>query len=92
MTSGNPDLLFPVTGEEKEIEMLTVASIRTLKRGGNKNCRNEEYFRLAQDSIDIDILTDCWKFWLKTNPLKGIKSEIGNTYLYQKSLYNNKKW
>ena len=30
------------------------------------------------------ILIDYWKFELKTNPLKGLKSEIWNAYLFQK--------
>ena len=43
MTSGNPETFYPVTGEEKELEMLTIASIRKLKRG-NKKRGNEEVF------------------------------------------------
>ena len=43
MTSGNPDTFYPVTGEEKELKMLTVASMRTLKHG-NKNAETKESF------------------------------------------------
>ena len=51
MTSENPDMLYPIAVEEKELEMLIIASIRTLKRG-NKKCGNEEVFNLVKDSID----------------------------------------
>ena len=54
MTSGNQDTFHPVTDEEKELEMLTVTSNHTLKRG-NKKCGNEEVFRLLNDSINSDI-------------------------------------
>ena len=43
MTSGNPDTFYPVIGEEKELEMLIIASIHKLKRG-NKKRGNEEVF------------------------------------------------
>ena len=43
MTPGNLDIYYPVTGNQKEPEMLIVASIRTLKRK-NEKCRKEEVF------------------------------------------------
>ena len=36
MTSGNPDASYSVTGEDKELEILTAASFLTLKRGNKK--------------------------------------------------------
>ena len=51
MTSENPDILCPITVEKKELEMLKIVSIRTLKRG-NKKCGNEEVFNLVKDSFD----------------------------------------
>ena len=33
MMSENPDMLYPIVVEEKELEMLMIISIRTLKRG-----------------------------------------------------------
>ena len=51
MTSENPDMLYPIAVEEKELEMLIIASIRTMKRG-NKKCGNEEVFNVVKDSID----------------------------------------
>ena len=43
MTSGNLDTIHYVTGEKKELEMLIVASIHTLKHG-NKKCGNNFFF------------------------------------------------
>ena len=43
MTSQTPDMLYPIAVEEKELEMLIITSIQTLKRG-NKKCGNEEVF------------------------------------------------
>ena len=51
MTSETPDMLYPIAVEEKELEMLIIASIQTLKCG-NKKCGNEEVFNLAKDSVD----------------------------------------
>ena len=48
MTSETPD---PTAVEEKEFELLIIASIQTLKRG-NKKCGNEEVFDLVKDSAD----------------------------------------
>ena len=39
------------TVEDRELEMLIIASIQTLKRG-NKQCRKDEVFRLFRDSVD----------------------------------------
>ena len=51
MTSENPNIRYPITIEDKELEVLTIASIQTLKCG-NKKCGNEEVFNLVKDSID----------------------------------------
>ena len=48
MTSETPD---PTAVEEKEFELLIIASIQTLKRE-NKKCGNEEVFHLVKDSVD----------------------------------------
>lgn len=45
------DTLFPIAVEEKELEMLLIASINTLKPG-NKESGNEVVFNLLKDSID----------------------------------------
>ena len=39
------------TVEDRELEMLIIASIQTLKRG-NKKCRKDEVFRLFRESVD----------------------------------------
>ena len=39
------------TVEDRELEMLIIASIQTLKRG-NKKCRKDEIFRLFRESVD----------------------------------------
>ena len=39
------------TIEDRELEMLIIASIQTLKRG-NKKCRKDEVFRLFRDFVD----------------------------------------
>ena len=44
------------TGEDRELEMLIIPSIQTLKRG-NKKCRRDEVFRLFRDSVD-DVTKD----------------------------------
>ena len=51
MTSETTDMLYPIAAEEKELEMLIIASIQTLKRG-NEICGNEEVFNLVKDSVD----------------------------------------
>ena len=51
MTSESPDILYPIAVEEKDLEMLIIASIQTLKRE-NKKCGNEEVFNLVKDSVD----------------------------------------
>ena len=51
MMSETPDMLCPIAVEEKELEMLIIASIQTLKRG-NKKCGNEEVLNLVKDSVD----------------------------------------
>ena len=42
---------FTPTVQDRELEMLIIASIQTLKRG-NKKCGKEEIFRLFRDSIE----------------------------------------
>ena len=51
MTSESRDILYSITDEEKDLEMLIIASIQTLKRE-NKKCGNEEVFNLVKDSVD----------------------------------------
>ena len=51
MTSQTPDMLYPIAVEEKELEMLIIASIQTLKCG-SKKCGSEEVFNLVKDSVD----------------------------------------
>ena len=48
MTLETPDILYPIAVEEKEFELLIIASIHTLKRE-NKKCGNEEVFNLVKD-------------------------------------------
>ena len=63
--------------------MFTVVSIHVLQ------CRNikcgNEIFRLVKTLQTVtlikEILIDCWKFSLTTNPLQEIKLEIENAYL-----------
>ena len=49
MTSENPDILYLIAIEDKELEMLIIVSIQVLKRG-NKKSVNEEVFNLVEDS------------------------------------------
>lgn len=49
MTSENPDMIYPIAIEDKELEMLIIVSIQVLKRG-NKKSVNEEVFNLVEDS------------------------------------------
>ena len=51
MTSENPDMLHPIAIDDKELEILIIASIQTLEHG-NKKCGNEEVFNLVKDSVD----------------------------------------
>ena len=51
MTSESRDILYSIAVEEKDLEMLIIASIQTLKRE-NKKCGNEEVFNLVKDSVD----------------------------------------
>ena len=51
MTSETLDMLYPITVEKKELKILIIASIQTLKLR-NKKCRNEEVFNLVKDSVD----------------------------------------
>ena len=49
--SGTPDMLYPIASEKKELRILVIASIQTLKLG-NKKCGNKEVFNLVKDSVD----------------------------------------
>ena len=51
MTSESRDILYSIAVEEKDLEMLIISSIQTLKRE-NKECGNEEVFNLVKDSVD----------------------------------------
>ena len=51
MTSETPIMLYNIAVEEKELEMLIIASIQTLKRG-NKKCINEEVFNLVFNLVN----------------------------------------
>ena len=51
MTSESRDILYSIAVEEKDLEMLIISSIQTLKRE-NKKCGNEEVFNLVKDSVD----------------------------------------
>ena len=42
MTSENPDMIYQIAVEKKELEMLIIASIQTLKRG-NKNVETRKF-------------------------------------------------
>ena len=42
---------------DKDLEILVVASIQTLKRG-NKKCRNEQFYRLVKDLFNKQSLTE----------------------------------
>ena len=54
MTSESRDILYSIAVEEKDLEMLIISSIQTLKRE-NKKCGNEEVFNLVKDSVDVVI-------------------------------------
>ena len=43
MTSEAPDMIYPMAVEEKELEMLIIASIQTLKRGRKKNAEMKKF-------------------------------------------------
>ena len=90
MMSETPDMLYPIAVEEKELEMLIIASIQTLKRG-NKKCGNEEVFHLVKDSVDGVIKKEAFNNLLdilyKNNPSKETKLEIGNACPFLKKLY-----
>ena len=46
-----PNIVYPIAMEEKELKMLIIAPVKTLKRG-NKKCGNEELFNLVKDSVN----------------------------------------
>ena len=76
--SETPDMLYPIAVEEKELEILIIASIQTLKRG-NKKCGNE-VFNLVKGSVDGVIKKEVFKNLLDTLVQKqSIKrNKIGN--------------
>ena len=74
--SETPDMLYPIAVEEKELEMLIIASIQTLKRG-NKKCGNEEVFNLVKDSVDVVIKKEAFNnFLVQKQSIK--RNKIGN--------------
>ena len=76
MMSETPDMLYPIAVEEKELEMLIIASIQTLKRG-NKKCGNEEVFNLVKDSVDVVIKKEAFNnFLVQKQSVK--RNKIGN--------------
>ena len=76
MMSETPDMLYPIAVEEKELEMLIIASIQTLKRG-NKKCGNEEVFNLVKDSVDVVIKKEAFNnFLVQKQSIK--RNKIGN--------------
>ena len=99
MTSESPDILYPIAVEEKDLEMLIIASIQTLKRE-NKKSGKEEVFNLVKDSVDgvikkevfnnlLDILVQKESTKKQTNKQtnKQTKLEIGNACPFLKKLY-----
>ena len=79
MTSESRDILYSIAVEEKDLEMLIIASIQTLKRE-NKKCGNEEVFNLVKGSVDGVIKKEVFKNLLDTLVQKqSIKrNKIGN--------------
>ena len=79
MTSETPDMLYPIAVEEKDLKMLIIARIQTLKRG-NKKCGKEEVFNLVKDLIDGVIKKEVFNYLLdilvQKQSLK--RSKIGN--------------
>ena len=51
MMPETPNIVYPIAMEEKELEMLIIAPIQTLKPA-NKKCGNEELFNLVKDSVN----------------------------------------
>ena len=91
MMSETPDMLYPIAVEEKELKMLIIASIQTLKRG-KKKCGNEDVFHLVKDSVDGVIKKEAFNNLLdileyKNNPSKEKKMEIGKPCPLLKKLY-----
>ena len=99
MTSESRDILYSIAVEEKDLEMLIIASIQTLKRE-NKKCGKEEVFNLVKDSVDgviekevfnnlLDILVQKESIKKQTNKQtnKQTKLEIGNACPFLKKLY-----
>ena len=50
---------------DKDLEILLIASIQTLKRG-NKNCGREEVYRLVNDSRSKDITREAFELILSS--------------------------
>ena len=90
MMSETLDMLFPIAVEEKELEMLIIASIQTLTRG-NKKCGNEEVFNLVKDSVDgvikKELFNNLLDILVQKQSTKETKSEIGNACPFLKKLY-----
>ena len=45
---------------DKDLKILVIASIQTLKRG-NKKCEREEVFKLVNDSLNKDIIREAFE-------------------------------
>ena len=90
MTSETPDMLYTIAVEEKELEMLIIASIQTLKCG-NKICKNEEVFNLVKDSVDgvikKKVFNNLLDILVQKQSIKRNKIGNGNASLFLKKLY-----
>ena len=91
MTSETPDMLYPITVEEKELELLKIASIQKLKRG-NKKCGNEEVFNLVKDSVDDvikkEIFNNLLDILFQKQSIKRNKIGNRNACPFLKTLYD----
>ena len=78
MTSGPPNMLYPNVVEEKELEMLIIVSIQTLRRG-IKKC-GKEAFNLVKDSVDGVIKEEVFNNLLDTSVQEQSvkRSKFGN--------------
>ena len=83
-------MLYPIAVEEKELQLLIIASIQTLKRG-NKKCGNEEVFNLVKDSVDgvikKEVFNNLLDILVQNQSIKRNKLEIGNACPFLKKLY-----
>ena len=77
MISETPEMLYAIALEEKELKLLTIASIQTLKR---------EVFNLVRDSLDGVIKKEVFNNILDILVQKETKLEIGNACPFLKKL------